>query len=87
MITPGFKIPMGSASDLSLSITAKAASPHSSFTNGAICLPVPCSALSDPPYLSMINFASSLLNASKTDKSFCVLTGCVIKKWRFPSLA
>ncbi len=46
--TPGPSTPSGSASSLIRHISAVAAAPHSRSRNGAMLIPVPCSALSEP---------------------------------------
>ena len=52
-------MPAGSASCLTSHINSVASAPHSRSTNGAMLSPVPCSAFSEPSYLSTISSTSS----------------------------
>ncbi len=62
--TPGARMPAGSASRLTSHISSVASGPHSRSTNGAMLIPVPCSALSEPSYLSTMSSTMSAMNAS-----------------------
>ena len=62
--TPGFSAPAGSASPLTRHIISVAFLPHSSSTYGAMLIPVPCSALSEPSYLLQISSTSLPMKAS-----------------------
>ena len=68
-ITFGAKTPCGSASFLMRHIMSVAFSPHSWRTNGAMLMPVPCSALSEPSYLSMTSVTRSAMNAAYLSRS------------------
>src|ERR1700744_5366114 len=59
----GASTPYGSANLLIRHIISVALSPHSRRTNGAILRPVPCSALSEPSYLSITSSTNSSMNA------------------------
>ncbi len=62
--TPGASTPAGSASRLISHISSVAAAPHSRSTNGAMLMPVPCSAFSEPSYLSTMSATRSWMKAS-----------------------
>ena len=62
--TPGASTPCGSASALIRHIISVAFGPHSRSTHGAMLRPVPCSAFSEPSYLSTISATRSPMNAS-----------------------
>ena len=64
--TPGARIASGSASCLTRHIIAVAFAPHSRSTCGAMLTPVPCSAFSEPSYLSTISSVSPLHEAVVT---------------------
>ena len=68
-ITFGARTPCGSASPLIRHIMSVAASPHSWRTNGAMLMPVPCSAFSEPSYLSMTSVTRSAMNAAYLSRS------------------
>ncbi len=59
----GASTPCGSANFLIRHIISVALSPHSRRTNGAMLRPVPCSALSEPSYLSITSSTKSSMNA------------------------
>ena len=58
--TPGASTPSGSAARLTRRISSVAFAPHSRSTNGAMFTPVPCSALSEPSYLSITSSIRAL---------------------------
>ena len=62
--TPGLSTPSGSASALTRHMSSVAFAPHSRSTKGAMLRPVPCSAFSEPSYLSTTRSTSSEMNAS-----------------------
>ena len=57
--TPGASTPSGSASAFTRHISSVAFSPHSRSTKGAMFMPVPCSAFSEPSYSSTIRSTRS----------------------------
>jgi hypothetical protein len=68
-ITFGASTPCGSASFLIRHIMSVALSPHSWRTNGAMLMPVPCSALSEPSYLSMTSVTRSVMKFAYRSRS------------------
>ena len=75
-ITPGLRMPSGSNSAFTSFIKAYAASPHSRLTNGAMFLPVPCSALSEPSYLPVTSETTSRIMPS-----YCATAAGESKRW------
>ena len=61
--TPGESTPSGSAKRLICHIISLAVEPHSRSTKGAMFIPVPCSAFSEPSYLPTISSTRSAMKA------------------------
>src|SRR5580704_13355168 len=83
-ITFGASTPCGSASFLIRHIMSVALSAHSRRTNGAMLMPVPCSAFSEPSYLSMISATRSVMNAAYLCRSPGSANAGVSVKCRLP---